>query len=100
MLRFKQLLFTLYFLLNLTSCSKDNSNAVAAVSNENSDTTVESSSNSSNSNDETTESSSTFIGDGVPSVFNKKGIIFTKLKVTFIAINYSPFGSKVFSFFI
>ena len=38
MLGFKQLVFTLYFLLNLTSCSKDNSNQVAAVSNENSDT--------------------------------------------------------------
>ena len=71
MLRIKQLLFTLYFLLNLTSCSKDNSNPVAADSNENSYTTAESSTNSSNSNDETTESSSTFIGDGVPSVFTK-----------------------------
>lgn len=71
MLGFKQLVFTLYFLLNLTSCSKDNSNPVAAVSNENSDTTALSSSNSSNSNDETTESSSTIVGDGVPSVFTK-----------------------------
>ena len=71
MLRIKQQLFTLYFLLNLTSCSKDNSNPVTTDSNENSDTTALFSSNSSNSNDETTESSSTIIGDGVPSVFTK-----------------------------